>query len=74
MVKKKPTAHTEYAQRPNLIKELDDKSRVLLTDITYIPVKNKWVYLASLYEPKSRKVLAHRVIDLSRKDTNYTGP
>jgi len=59
--RKKPTTHTEYPQRPNMIKDLDDKSGVLLTDITYIPVKNKWVYLASLYEPESRKVLAHRV-------------
>lgn len=66
--KKKPTTHTEYAQRPNLIKELDDKSGGLLTDITYIPVKNKWVYLASLYEPESRKVLAHRVSDSMTKE------
>lgn len=59
--RKKPTTFTEYEQRPNLIKNLDDKSGVLLTDITYIPVNNKWVYLASLYEPESRKVLSHRV-------------
>lgn len=59
--RKKPTTFTEYKQRPNLIKNLDDKSGVLLTDITYIPVNNKWVYLASLYEPESRKVLSHRV-------------
>jgi len=44
--RKKPTTHTEYPQRPNIIKDLDDKSGVLLTDITYINVKNKWVYLA----------------------------
>lgn len=59
--RKKPTTFTEYEQRPNLIKNLDDNSGVLLTDITYIPVNNKWVYLASLYEPESRKVLSHRV-------------
>lgn len=59
--RKKTTTFTEYEQRPNLIKNLDDKSGVLLTDITYIPVNNKWVYLASLYEPESRKVLSHRV-------------
>lgn len=66
--KRKPTTHTEYAQRPNLIKDLEDKSGVLLTDITYIPVKTKWVYLASLYEPESRKVLAHRVSDTMTKE------
>lgn len=59
--RKKTTTFTEYKQRPNLIKNLDDKSGVLLTDITYIPVNNKWVYLASLYETESRKVLSHRV-------------
>lgn len=70
MIKKerKPTTKTEYPQRPNLIKDLDDKSGVLLTDITYIPVNNKWVYLASLYDPESRKVLSHRLSESMTKE------
>lgn len=51
---KKPRSYTEIAQRPNLIKKLKDKSSVLLTDIIYIPVKRKWVYLVSLYNPVTR--------------------
>ncbi|EHS2295120.1 IS3 family transposase [Enterococcus faecalis] len=58
---KKPKSYTEIAQRPNLIKKLTDKSSVLLTDITYIPVKKKWVYLASLYNPETRRVEAHKI-------------
>lgn len=58
---KKPKSHTEIAQRPNLIKKLTDKSSVLLTDITYIPVKKKWVYLSSLYNPETRRVEAHKI-------------
>ncbi|ENZ6558337.1 IS3 family transposase [Enterococcus faecium] len=58
---KKPKSYTELAQRPNLIKKLKDKSSVLLTDITYIPVKRKWVYLASLYNPETRRVEAHKI-------------
>ncbi|MFF2971689.1 IS3 family transposase [Enterococcus faecalis] len=58
---KKPKSYTEIAQRPNLIKKLKDKSSVLLTDISYIPVKRKWVYLASLYNPETRRVEAHKI-------------
>lgn len=58
---KKPKSYTEIAQRPNLIKKLTDKSSVLLTDITYIPVRKKWVYLASLYNPVTRRVEAYKV-------------
>lgn len=58
---KKPKSYTEIAQRPNLIKKLKDKSSVLLTDITYIPVKRKWVYLASLYNPETRRVEAYKI-------------
>lgn len=38
---KKPTAYTEMAQLPNLIRKKSDWSKVLLTDITYIPVRGK---------------------------------
>lgn len=58
---KKPRSYSEMPQRPNLIKKLHDKSSVLLTDITYIPVKRKWVYLASLYNPETRRVEAHKL-------------
>lgn len=40
--RRKLKTHAEVEQRPNLIKSLTDKSKVLLTDITYIPVKNRW--------------------------------
>ncbi|WP_270997390.1 IS3 family transposase, partial [Listeria seeligeri] len=63
MVKKmqKPKTYTEYEQRPNLIKKQADNTKVLLTDITYIPVHGKWVYLASLYDPVTRRVVAHKI-------------
>ncbi|QIL50046.1 IS3 family transposase [Weissella coleopterorum] len=57
----KPKTHTEYDQRPNLIKGLPDQSNILLTDITYIPVKNTWVYLASMYNPVTRRVISYKV-------------
>ncbi len=59
--RKKPKTYTEVEQRPNLIKKRADKTKVLLTDITYIPIRNKWVYLASLYDPAPRRVVAHKV-------------
>lgn len=58
---KKTKSHTEVAQLPNLIRQKSDWSKVLLTDITYIPMKGKWVYLASLYHLVTRRVIAHRV-------------
>lgn len=59
--RKKPKTHTEVEQKPNLIKSLVDKSNVLLTDITYIPARNRWVYLASLFDPETRRVISHKV-------------
>ena len=46
MVRKisKPKIHTEYPQRPNLIRDLADQTRVLVTDITYIPLQRSWLY------------------------------
>lgn len=63
MVKKirKPKSYTEVPQLANLIRKENDWSKVLLTDITYIPVKDKWVYLASLYHPETRRVMAHKI-------------
>lgn len=58
---KKPKSYTKVTQLPNLIRKKSDWSKVLLTDITYIPVKGKWVYLASLYHPETRRVMAHKV-------------
>lgn len=58
---KKPQSYIEVAQLPNLIRKKSDWSKVLLTDITYIPVRGKWVYLASLYHPETRRVLAHKI-------------
>ncbi len=54
-------SYTEIAQRPNLIKKSTDKSSVLLTDMTYIPVKKKRVYLASFSNPETRRVEAHKI-------------
>lgn len=58
---KKPKTYSNVAPLPNLIRKMSDWSKVLLTDITYIPVKGKWVYLASLYHPETRRVMAHKV-------------
>ncbi|WP_143348008.1 transposase family protein [Enterococcus faecalis] len=58
---KKPKSYIEKTQCPNLMKKLNNQSRVLLTDITYIPVKRKWVYLASLYHPETCRVVAHKI-------------
>lgn len=40
---------------------MSDWSNLLLTDITYIPARGKWVYLASLYHPETRRGIAHKV-------------
>lgn len=49
-------------QKPNLMRHLADLSEVVTTDITYIQLINqKWVYLATAYDPKARKVLAWQV-------------
>lgn len=58
---KKLKSYVEIAQRPNLIKKLKDKSSILLTGITYIPVKRKRVYSASLYNVETRRVEAHKI-------------
>lgn len=59
--RKKPKTYSSVAQRPNLIKQLKDKSTILLTDITYILVNNRWAYLASLYDPETRRVISHKL-------------
>lgn len=33
----------------------------MLTDITYIPVANRWGYLASVYQPETRQVIAYKL-------------
>lgn len=59
MVRKirKPKTHTEYPQRPNLIRDLADQTRGLVTDITYILLQRSWLYLASVYNPTTRRVI-----------------
>ena len=69
--RKKPKTYTEIEQKPNLIKSLVDKSKVLLTDIIYIPVKNRWVYLASLFDPSKIKQLGTKIIH-SDMGSQYT--
>lgn len=59
---KKPTTTTDTPQKPNLMRHLADLSGVVTTDITYIQLINQtWVYLATAYDPKARKVLAWQV-------------
>lgn len=41
--RKKLKTYTEVEQKTNLIKSLADKSKVIFTDMTYIPVKNRRV-------------------------------
>lgn len=57
----KPTTKVLYPQRPNLINDLSHFDGVLLKDITYIPVANRWVYLASVYQPETRQVIAYKL-------------
>ncbi|WP_425473522.1 IS3 family transposase [Weissella cibaria] len=60
----KPTTVNDKDQMPNLIGNLDDLSGVLTTDITYIQLTDKtWVYMASAYDPKNRKVLSYQIAD-----------
>lgn len=60
----KPTTVNDKDQMPNLICNLDDLSRVLTTDITYIQLTDKtWVYMASAYDPEHRKVLSYQIAD-----------
>ena len=63
MVKKynKPTTTTEYDQRPNLMKDITDLAKVVATDMTYIRVNDDWLYLASVYQPETRRVLAFKI-------------
>ncbi len=63
MVRKisKPKTHTNDAQRPNLIKDLANQSQILVTDITYIPLQRSWLYLASVYNPTTRRVIAYNI-------------
>ena len=43
-----------------LMKNLDDLSGVLTTDITYIQLMNRnWVYLATVYDPEKRRVVSY---------------
>lgn len=58
---KKPKSYTEIDQFPNLIRKMSDWSKVLLTDSTYIPMRGKWIYLASLYQPETLRVIAYKV-------------
>lgn len=58
---KKPKSYTEVDQLPNLSRNMSDWSNVLLTNITYILAKGKWVYLESLYHPKTLRIIAHKV-------------
>lgn len=63
MVKKfnKSKSYVTETQRSNLLKKHIDQLSVLLTDITYIRVKQKWVYLKSIYDPKTRRIIDHKV-------------
>ncbi|ORI36675.1 transposase, partial [Leuconostoc mesenteroides subsp. cremoris] len=57
---KKPTTTTDTPQKPNLMKNLDELSGVLTTDITYIQLMNRdWVYLATVYDPEKRRVVSY---------------
>lgn len=58
---RKPKTHIEYPQQPNLIRDLADQTRVLVTDITYIPLQRSWRYLASVYNPTTRRVIAYNI-------------
>ncbi|WP_273707869.1 IS3 family transposase [Leuconostoc mesenteroides] len=53
----KPTTTVEYKQRPNLIRHLPEANAWSM-DITYLKLSNgQWVYLASVLELQTRKIL-----------------
>ncbi|MHC9532037.1 hypothetical protein ACVPPR_01070 [Dellaglioa sp. L3N] len=57
----KPITQTEYSQRVNL-SQLNNDGSILYTDINYIQIINKnWVYLASVFDVKTRKVIAYNI-------------
>ncbi|MGQ2227203.1 hypothetical protein ACT5YR_08110, partial [Fructobacillus fructosus] len=59
---RKPVTEVLYAQRPNLVKRLDDQSGVWSADVTYIRAPSgQYIYLGTVYDPENRKVLAHKL-------------
>jgi transposase InsO family protein len=59
---RKPVTEVLSAQRPNLIKQLNDQSGVWSADVTYIRVPNgQYMYLGTVYDPENLKVLAHQL-------------
>lgn len=57
----KPTTTVEHKQRPNLIRHLPETNAWRM-DITYLKLSNgQWVYLASVLELQTRKILAHQI-------------
>jgi transposase InsO family protein len=57
----KPTTTVDYIQRPNLIRKLQD-ANVWSMDITYLKLSNgQWVYLASVLNLRTHKILAHQI-------------
>ena len=63
MVKRfqQPTTTVDYKQRPNLIKHLTSVNAWSM-DITYLKLTDgQWVYLASVLDLTSHKILAHQI-------------
>ena len=59
---KKTTTTTDMPQKLNLMRYLADLSEVVTSDITYIQLINQiWVYLATAYDPKVRKIIGWQV-------------
>ncbi|MFH0350211.1 DDE-type integrase/transposase/recombinase [Leuconostoc citreum] len=57
----KPTTTVDYRQRPNLIRHLPEANAWSM-DITYLKLSNgQWVYLASVLELQTCKILAHQI-------------
>ena len=57
----KPTTTVDYRQRPNLIRHLPEANAWSM-DITYLKLSNgQWVYLASVLDLQTRKILAHQI-------------
>lgn len=58
----KPKTHTEYNQRPNLIKNVIKKlssGELILFIIEEYP--GHWVYLSSIYNESNHKIIAYKV-------------
>jgi len=57
---RKPSTHVDYAQRPNLVKNINHKTCIIWrADITYLELRlGIWVYLSSIYDEQTKHIIS----------------